>query len=286
MLEKMAWSSKWLCAVVVGLSLMVGGCTTAEKSEEPMFLSVTLAQEELKGRVRRVVIIYTSDFYRKEYPNRESGAIEVKAEFSTAGLLEKKIRTQLAYRNYSDSDTTFFYDKKGRLEKSHHVKWEVEYEYDERKNQFVKIVNRKIEETGDLDPQTKQISYKHDENSMTKYKRDSKGLEIQTIQVRYGYRYLEAIAEYNEWGQMIYRKAKSFNLAENWEQAIDVTESTRTYKDGFAIESNVKEFKEGKLVSDSTISYRNGEFDEHGNWLKRFSEDGHLMITREIQYYQ
>jgi|GEM_PF-4550529 hypothetical protein len=63
MLEKMAWSSsRWLCTVVVGLSLMVGGCTTAEKSEEPMFLSVTLAQEELKGKVKKVTIISNSYF--------------------------------------------------------------------------------------------------------------------------------------------------------------------------------------------------------------------------------
>jgi len=272
----------WLCiaAVGIGLSLLVSGCglldqgdlevEQVEELEDLNFLSIDLAQEELKGRVKRMKEIL-----------KEDGRIKDSEYFFTFdGLLE---RTTI-YDEETDKGNFYrmkSYDEKGRVTKRNRGGYDEFFHYDDEKNQYSMKVNGVVEEIGDLDPQTKKIIRVKEEFSLEEFRLDSRGLVVESVITYEGVGRWISTVEYNKWGQEIYSKI----VREEKGKTDFIGEAARTYENGNL--KSVKGRDRGMPISENwTVNVISEDFDEHGNWRKRQRSDNPTtLITREIEYY-
>ena len=277
----------WLCmvAVGIGLSLLVSGCGSSDKKganpnpEEPMFFSIVLAQEELKGRVKRAKIVVKT--------NREE-EIVTEIFFSPNGIPEKTSVLEPSKTNIH------FYDEKGRMVRQIFSDAESNAElvtkFDDMNNKYLKAINGWIVEEGNLDPQTKEILRRTTGDIVVEHVLDSSGSEIGEVVFENGKRREESETKYNEWGQIISTKKIVYDTEFAPDKVKYMWELTDTYKDGFKISSLVNSKDYSPLVPKLEKTYENENFDNHGNWRKRQERDDSGgygdTITREIEYYQ
>jgi hypothetical protein len=271
----------WLlvAAVGIGLSLLVSGCgdskqkaSEAEKPKESIFLSVDLAEEELRGNVKRVKIAEESSAGKKEIKE---------VFFTSSGRLEKEARI--------GPDGTVIlrtYDEKGRMATMGLPDTlGIRSDFDEEKNTYIRKLGDEVLEEGELDPKSKRISRSHmkESGTMTEITRNADGLILSQKRFHSGKAYDLVENEYNEWGQKIFTRKVIFDFPDSSDKVMEKMELTYTYEKGVLIGGAVKMFEGEEVVIDFNEPYKNEDIDEQGNWRKRKMEL--ITVIREIEYY-